>query len=118
MKQLFIVAVLIGSAISFSCTKKASPGKTDNTAKVPAITYAGNIKALIQAKCTPCHIPADGGKKAAYDTYANVKNDINSILIRVQLAPTERGFMPFKRSPLTAEEINLLKNWKEAGSPE
>lgn len=117
MKQLCIIAVLMGSAISFSCTKKASPAKTA-APEVPAVTYTNNVKALIQAKCTPCHIPAEGGRKAPLDTYAATQKSIDGILTRVQLAPTERGYMPFKKQPLTAEEITLLKNWKAAGSPE
>lgn len=113
MKQLITIGIVLSSVIVFSCTKKASSGKT-----APAITYAGNIKALVQTKCTPCHIPADGGRKASLDNYDAIKNAISDIILRVELAPTARGFMPFKRSALSAEEIALLKSWKDAGTPQ
>jgi mono/diheme cytochrome c family protein len=117
MKQLITIGIVLSSVIVFSCTKKASPGKTE-AAKAPAVTYAGNVKALVQAKCTPCHIPAEGGRKAALDNYEAVKKYIDDMITRVQLAPTEKGYMPFKKPALSAEEIALLKSWKDAGSLE
>lgn len=117
MKQLITIGIVLSSVVVFSCTKKASPGKTE-AAKAPAVTYAGNVKALVQSKCTPCHIPADGGRKAALDNYDAVKNAIADIILRVELAPTERGYMPFKRPALSKEEIALLKSWKDAGTPQ
>jgi mono/diheme cytochrome c family protein len=117
MKQLITIGVVLSTVVVFSCTKKASPGKTE-APKAPAVTYAGNVKALVQSKCTPCHIPADGGRKASLDNYDAVKNAIADMILRVERAPTERGFMPFKRPALSAEEIALLKSWKDAGTPQ
>lgn len=117
MKQLIAIGVVLSTVVVFSCTKKAAPGKTE-AAKAPTVTYAGNVKALVQSKCTPCHIPADGGRKASLDNYDAVKNAIADIILRVELAPTERGFMPFKRPALSTEEINLLKAWKDGGTPQ
>jgi cytochrome c553 len=116
MKQFTALALLLGAALVFSCTKKAAPAKTD-AAKAPAVTYEANIKPLIQAKCTPCHIPADGGRKMALDNPTTVKASSDEILRRVQLNPNIRGFMPFKKDPLTEAEITMLKNWKAAGTP-
>jgi uncharacterized membrane protein len=118
MKRIIFIAAACCTVIA-ACTKKAAPAKTEEAAaKAPAVTYASNVKALVQGKCTPCHIPAEGGRKLALDSYTAVKAAADEILRRVQLDPNIRGYMPFKKEPLTAAEIATLKNWKEAGSPE
>jgi uncharacterized membrane protein len=119
MKKMIFCLALMAAAIAISCTKKASPGKSASesaVAKVPAITYMANVKTLIQAKCTPCHIPANGGRMKSFDNYDSTKKYVDDIVRRVQLDPAVRGYMPFKKSPLAAEEIALLKKWQEDGS--
>jgi uncharacterized membrane protein len=114
--------VLYFSAAAFfmvivSCTKKASPAKPVNEAmpaRVAALSYAGSVKALIQSKCAPCHV--EGGKKILLDNYDNAQKYIDNIIARVQLAPTERGFMPMRNPALSADEIALLKKWKSEGT--
>jgi uncharacterized membrane protein len=119
MKKSIISTLILAIIIIASCTKKASPAKTADAAmpeKVPAVTYSANVKGLIQAKCTPCHIPANGGRKKAFDNYDSTKKYVDDIVRRVQLDPSVRGFMPFKNLPLAAEEIALLKKWQEGGA--
>jgi uncharacterized membrane protein len=120
MRKCIILSAALAVLIAVSCTKKASPAKTaeDMPAKAPAVTYMASVKTLVQAKCTPCHIPANGGRKLALDTYDAVSKNIDDMLTRVQLSPTERGFMPFKNPALSAEEIAILKKWKEDGAKE
>ncbi len=119
MKKVIISTIVLAVIIIASCTKKASPGKTaeaDMPAKAPSVTYTANVKALIQAKCTPCHIPANGGRKKSFDNYDSTKKYINDIVRRVQLETSVRGYMPFKNLPLAADEIALLKKWQEGGA--
>jgi uncharacterized membrane protein len=119
MKKSIISVLVLAVIIIASCTKKASPAKTaeaEMPAKAPAVTYTANVKALVQAKCTPCHIPANGGRKKSFDNYDSTKKYIDDIVRRVQLDPAVRGYMPFKNLPLAAEEIALLKKWQEGGA--
>jgi uncharacterized membrane protein len=118
MKKRIISTLVLAVIIIASCTKKASPAKTAEAERVakPAITYSANVKELIQAKCTPCHIPANGGRKKAFDNYDSTKKYVDDIVRRVQLDPAVRGYMPFKNLPLAAEEIALLKKWQEGGA--
>jgi uncharacterized membrane protein len=124
MKKIIFIVTLLAGAIIISCTKKASPSKSADgaympaKARAPAVTYTANVKTLIQARCTPCHIPANGGRKKSFDNYDSTKKYINDIVRRVQLDPAVRGYMPFKNSPLAAEEIALLKKWQEGGAAE
>ncbi|MES2892887.1 MAG: cytochrome c [Bacteroidota bacterium] len=113
MKFLAVFCFLVTSIIVISCARKSSPSAT-----VAKTSYATSVNSIMQAKCTPCHIPAAGGKKLALDTYTAVKTNIDDIIRRVQLAPTEKGYMPMKHDPLPEAEIALLKKWQAEGAAE
>jgi hypothetical protein len=49
------------------------------------------------------------------DSYAALTKNIDDILRRVQLNPTDRGFMPDRRAKLSDSTINILKQWKADG---
>lgn len=113
MKFLAAFCILFTTIVVISCSKKSSPA-----AAVPKTSYATNVQSIVQAKCTPCHIPAAGGKKLALDNYTAVKTNIDSIIRRIELAPHEKGYMPMKKDPLPAAEIAVFKKWKEDGAAE
>ena len=118
MKKLFILSALVVTVVAISCAKKTVPAKTDGTLITPpkpAVTYASNIKTLIQTKCTPCHIPANGGFKTPFDTYDAAKKYIDDMIRRIQLNPTDKDYMPFKFPKLAEEEVAVFKKWKEDG---
>ena len=115
MKKLTVVATIVMMAIVFSyCThtKKAAAAPAPAVAKV---TYENDLKPLIVGKCAPCHIPASGGNKKAYDNYAAVKGDIDDMLHRIALNPGEHGFMPARKAKLTDSTIQVFKQWKADG---
>lgn len=116
--SIFSLTVIV-IIIVISCAKKTVPGKTNETATTnppkPSVTYASNIKTLIQTKCTPCHIPANGGFKTAFDTYDAAKKYIDDMIVRIQLNPTDKGYMPFKFPKLSDADISVFKKWKEEG---
>lgn len=111
MKKKLFVLTLIAIAFFAACSKKASPGKT----VVKSTTYTGNIVPLLQAKCTPCHLPSQGGRKADFENYVSAIKYGADMLARVSLNPGDRGFMPFKHDKLPVEEIAIIKNWVDQG---
>ena len=114
MKKYFLAFLLAGTSLVFSyCSgsKKAASAK----AETPKLAYENSIQTLIVGNCSPCHIPEKGGKKKAYDNYANVKSDIDEILRRTELEPHERGFMPFKKTKLSDSTIAVFRQWKNEG---
>lgn len=115
MKKFFIMIALGTATLVLSncgSSKKAAAG----TAAAPKMTYTTNLQAVIADKCGPCHIPSKGGNKRPYDNFANVKTDIDEIIRRIELNPTDRGFMPFKKtSKLSDSTINLFKQWRTDG---
>lgn len=93
-------------------SKKAA---SDTPAPAPKSTYETNMTAMVTNYCTPCHVPSKGGNKRPYDNYANVKQDIDEIIRRVELNPSDRGFMPFKKAKLSDSAIAVFKQWKADG---
>lgn len=116
MKRLLIALPLLAAGIMLSqcgASKKASASKT------PAKTnYVADVQAVIEAHCSPCHIPAKGGNKKAYDNFGNVKTDIDEIIRRIELTPGTRGFMPARGQKLSDSTIAVFKKWKEDGLQE
>ncbi len=113
MKKIYVFAGMAVLALGLtycSSSKKAA-------AAVPKTTYTANVSTVIAGNCTPCHISGKGNKKP-YDNYANVKADIDSIIRRIELNPTDRGFMPFKKEKLSADVIAVFKKFKEDGALE
>ncbi len=115
-KYFTLSAVVVAAIIFVNC----NPGKkvTDGT-ETPVVvksTYEGTLSNVIANNCTPCHIPAKGGRKKAYDNFANVKTDIDEMIRRIELNPTDKGFMPFKATAkLPDSTINAFKKWRDDG---
>ena len=114
MKKIYVfagVAILAMGLTYCSSSKKAAKA-------VPKTTYTANVSTVIAGNCAPCHISGKGNKKP-YDNYANVKADINEILRRIQLNPTDKGFMPFKKTEkLPADVVAVFQKFKADGSLE
>jgi hypothetical protein len=112
MKKIPFVLTLIAITLFAACSKKNSASKTP---KVIPTTYTTDVMPLIQAKCSPCHLPSKGGNKASFENYESAKKYGANILARVQLNPGERGFMPMRHEKLSAEEIVIIKKWNDQG---
>ncbi|MBK7434816.1 MAG: hypothetical protein IPI66_13600 [Chitinophagaceae bacterium] len=117
MRNYFFSTLLIGMAVLAACSPKSAPSKSEPP-PVPKTTYVGHVQALIQAKCSPCHIPSKGGKKADFDNYASALKFGAEMVARVEKEPTVRGFMPFKGTKLSVDEIAVFKKWVSDGMME
>ena len=120
MKKISLLATLAAvSLILVYCgpSKKATSSEMKEAPKAVS-TYASAVSTVIMNNCTPCHIPSKGGNKKAYDNFANVKADIDDILRRIQMNPTDRGFMPFKKTKLSDSTIAVFQQWKADGLAE
>ena len=118
MKKLYVFAgiAVLSLALTYCSSSKKAAKAAAATSKT---TYTSAVASVISEKCSPCHIPSKGGNKKAYDNYANVKADIDEILRRIELNPTDKGFMPFKRPfSLAADTIAVFKKFKDDGALE
>lgn len=111
-KKLLTLTAITAIVIIFS---NCSAGKKAAAAAPPKTTYEANVQGLVTTHCSPCHIPAKGGKKKDYTSVAAVKGDIDEIIRRVELNPGDRGFMPFKNPKLSDSTIAVFKQWKADG---
>ena len=112
-KPLIILAIVfVAGTLSYCGSSKKTAASAPPK---PVIAYSSDIAAVIDAKCSPCHIPAKNGNKKPLNTYAAVRDNIDDILTRIQLDSTNKDFMPRKKPKLDDATISLLKEWKAAG---
>lgn len=111
MKKIIILSSVILSIFFFSRCHSAKKA----TGSVVKYTYENNIQTLVGANCSPCHFPAKGGNKKALDNYDSLKANIDDVIRRIELNPTDRGFMPFKHPKLSDSTIAVFKKWRDDG---
>jgi mono/diheme cytochrome c family protein len=113
MKKTLAATLMAGALLVFS---NCNPGKKAASKPVPKTTYTTDLSVVIMNNCVPCHIPAKGGRKKAYDNFASVKTDIDEIIKRIELNPADKGFMPFKKTEkLSDSVITVFKKWRDDG---
>jgi len=107
--RIFAFIIFSSFLLLQSCSEDEDP-----TPAPDKVTFMADIKPLVTASCTPCHMPG-GANPNKWDDYATAKSKINLILDRVQRDPSATGFMPMGGSKLSAEKIALLKKWVSDG---
>jgi len=113
MKNIFAALFILTVVLFAACAKKTSSSKS---VAEKATLYSTDIVPLLQAKCSPCHLPTKGGFKADFENYESAKKYGAEMIARVELNPGDRGFMPFKKTEkLSVEEIAVFKKWVAGG---
>ncbi len=112
MKKSTILFLLAAAGFLQFCSssKKA-------TADASKVTYTQHVQPIIQASCTPCHIPPQGRAKAL-NTFAATSAEIDDIIDRVKRDPSAKGFMPAKHPKLPDSTIAVFEKWKATGLAE
>ena len=110
----FSLLILVFIAFSFqNCitTQKAISSDSSVMLKEP-ILFEESILPFMKTSCAPCHFP-ENGREIFLNTEKAVLENISEIISRVQLPSDNEMFMPFKnkKDPLTADQIQLLKDW-------
>jgi hypothetical protein len=111
MKKVLVPALFLATLVIFqfcSSSKKAQ--------KAPKITYSNKVQSVIAGSCSPCHV--GNARSGHLDSYDSAKAHINDIVRRIQLNPTDRGFMPSRRSKLPDSTIQFFVAWQNAGTPQ
>jgi uncharacterized repeat protein (TIGR01451 family) len=85
-----------------------------NTGTAAKVTFDKDIKPLVTASCSPCHL-AGGSQPKKWDVYATAKANINAMIDRVSRAQGSSGFMPNGGTKLSASNIALLNQWVTDG---
>src|SRR3954469_8699372 len=100
----YILLFLSAGLIIAACTRKSAPASSS----IAKVTYTAGVMPILQNSCTPCHYPSQGGKVTSFEGYDAVKSNIDQMITRVQLDPSNPKFMPFrsKKPPLTPAQID------------
>jgi len=108
---LFVLVATVVTAFQFcSSSKKAASDSMK-------VTYARNVQPVIQANCSPCHIPPQGRAKAL-NTYDAVKANASEMISRIKRNPDEKGFMPMRHPKLPDSTIAVFEKWRDNGFAE
>jgi hypothetical protein len=111
MRKILIPVLFFAMVVIFefcSSSKKAQKNTAAST------TYTTNVQSIVATSCSPCHV-GDGAKLKRLDSYDAVKSNIDDIVRRIQLNPTDKGFMPFKHPKLPDSTIQVFVTWKNTG---
>lgn len=130
MKKTILLAVLLAATVSCSDSdtyqdietpETQVPPKTDPPVINPpaAITYAKNVKSIIDASCVGCH---QNGRSAGFrplTTFAEVKAAVQNsdLLGRIQLQNGQQGIMP-QAGRMSQANIDLIVKWNTDGLKE
>ena len=112
MKKVLLPALLLATIVVFEYCHSVK--KASKTATAPEITYAANIQGIVATNCSPCHVGQNARLKRL-DSYDAVKSNIDDIIRRIQLNPTDKGFMPARHPKLPDSTIQAFVNWKNSG---
>lgn len=113
MKKIVLFALLVASVAVFQFCSSSKKAASDTS----KISYTRNVQPVIQANCSPCHIPPQG-RARALNTFDAAKKNIDTILIAVNKNPEEKGFMPMRHPKLPDSTISIFARWKETGLAE
>jgi PKD repeat protein len=83
------------------------------SASVVLVSFATDIKPLIQNNCDGCHLP--GGSRRDYSDYTNASSWASSIVSRINKNQGESGFMPAYGTKLNQSELDLVQQWINDG---
>lgn len=112
MKKLLYLSIFILIFIYSSC----SSGSDDPIMNPPNnedVTYSNAIKSIIDSRCLNCHSnPPVNGAPMSLTTFDNVKEAVEN---RGLITRVENGSMPPQGAPLSAAQVQAIKDWQTGG---
>jgi len=118
--KFLIVFLSVGLVVS--CSDDGDDSKVDAICDQHTATYDGDVKEIINSSCAyaGCHV--DNFASGNFTTYDGMKTHLDDgkfedrVLILKNMPP---DYAPEdKPSELTAEQLEILTCWKDAGYPE
>ncbi len=107
--SILLLLFLSFSVISCSSDDDVTPPQNN-------VTYTQSIKSIIDNNCLNCHgNPTDNGAPMSLTNYDEVKE---AVINRNLIGRVENGSMPVGGSPLTADQITAIKDWKNGNYPQ
>jgi len=105
MKKLFIISIF-----AFILTSCSSDSDDPMDPPIKDVTYANDIKSIIDSKCISCHASTpQNGAPMSLVTAAQVKEAVEN---RDLIGRVTNGSMPPGSADLTAAQIQLIEDWE------
>jgi hypothetical protein len=115
--------ILIGVAGLFAALAIGLPERTRAQAPPPVVTFSEHVAPILFTNCTGCHRP---GEAAPFQLLSY--RDARPLAKAIATATAARVMPPWKPAPsdypfhdargLTAQQIDTLQRWADAGAPE
>lgn len=102
--------IISSAVVLVACESRTYEEISDNTPIAEVVTYANDVKPIIDANCISCHSPGT----QALTNYTQVKNNIDNIINRIGRANGDPLKMP-QGGSLSPTQINIITKWKADG---
>jgi|GEM_PF-3741531 len=127
MAKIGALALASDAASQLGGMFKSSPDGSGATAVGP-VGYDGDIEALFQQSCTPCHdadnargglvlVNFDDAMRGGNNGPSIVAGDAAASLLWTQVNHETNPAMPFKRPKLAQEKLDRIRAWIDQGAP-
>jgi len=116
MKRVFFVSSLL--FLGFACT----PTRSSESTSRATVTYHGDIKPLVEARCAGCH--AEGEVAFSLTDYGSVRDKGDRVVEaiekrRMPVWLAAAGHETYAGDPtITDAELGLFRSWRDEGFPE
>lgn len=105
---------IISSAVLVTaCESRTYEEVSDKTPITGQVTYAKDVKPVMDANCAGCHSPGP----LALTNYNQVKNNIDNIIDRINRPNGDPAKMP-QGGSLSPAQISIIAKWKADGLKE
>lgn len=115
-RNLFLTALCLSAFVS--CTNTSPNDLSDNTPVSGTVSYAQNVKSIMDANCIQCHgaIPTNGAPMSL-TTYDNVKQAVlnRGLLNRINRQMGDGLLMPQGGPKLPQNKIDVVQVWQSQG---
>ena len=112
----FIISGKIFLGLMFFSFALISCSSDDDAAPTPVqnnITYAGNVKAILDGNCLNCHgNPVANGARVFLTTFDEAKNAVTNEGLIGRVA---NGSMPAVGTALTDAQVQTIEDWEAGG---
>jgi len=112
------IGLLIATVLLASCSNDSTSDLIDATPLPEKVSYAENVKAIIDNNCTSCHGATPiSGTDLSLSNYVEVRNAVlnKGLINRISLTEGNSSLMPQGGPRLPEATINVIKKWQEDG---
>lgn len=112
-----IIYVLSSTILLTACESRTIEEISSDVPLSEKVFYSTDIKPIMDTNCNSCHSQSSPGAYKKFDNYNDTKNNIETILDRIQKPANVPTKMPLFGT-LSPSQIETFLKWKQNGLPE